>query len=66
MSRFLLLTAALSLAGPAFAASIPVSTDNFARAESDLYFSGIISRGELGKLTHERALADIAHRPSSV
>ncbi len=60
MGRFLLLTTALALAGPAFAASIPVNTDNFARAESDLYFSGIISRGELGKLTHERALADIA------
>jgi hypothetical protein len=60
MSRILLLTAALSMSGPVLAAPITVNTDNFARAESDLYFSGIISRGDLGKLTHERVLADIA------
>jgi hypothetical protein len=60
MNRFLLLTAALSLASPATAA--PVNTDNFARAESDLYFAGLVARGQLGKLTHDRTLADVANQ----
>jgi hypothetical protein len=60
MIRTLTLTAAFCLAGPAFAQ--PVNTDNFARAESDLYFSGIIAGGDLGKLNHQRTLADVLNQ----
>jgi hypothetical protein len=40
---------------------IPVTVDNFIRAESDLYFGGILkdSGGAIGKLNHRREPADI-------
>ncbi len=44
-------------AGPA--APIPVSTDNFVRAESDLYFAGIVKNGGFGKFDHTREPAPI-------
>ena len=34
---------------------VPVTVDNFVRAETDLYFS----MGEFGKLRHARTMADI-------
>jgi hypothetical protein len=40
-------------------ASVPVTPDNFPRAESDLYFSGIIKDGGLGKFVHRREPAAI-------
>lgn len=47
--------AAQSLSG----ASVPVTPDNFPRAESDLYFSGIVKDGGFGKFTHRREPAAI-------
>ena len=40
-----------------------MSSDNFARAESDLYFANTIARYGLGKLGHERAMAPIEAQP---
>jgi hypothetical protein len=40
-------------------ALVPVNADNFVRAESDLYFSGLIRDGGLGKLFHRREPASI-------
>lgn len=53
------ITAAIILAasGAAFAQSgkpIPVTPDNFVRAETDLYFGGIVKDGGLGKFFHRR------------
>ena len=41
--------------------SVPVTVDNFARAESDLYFGGIVkdSGGAIGKFNHRREPASI-------
>lgn len=39
-----------------------VSPDNFARAESDLYFSGIVNDGGVGGLLHHRELSSIDHQ----
>lgn len=68
MSRPLfLLLSSLVLAAPAgaavAAAPVPVNSDNFARAESDLYFANTIARYGLGKLGHERAMAPIDAQP---
>jgi hypothetical protein len=51
----------LALATAATADSVPVTVDNFVRAESDLYFSGILkdSAGHLGKFNHRREPASI-------
>jgi hypothetical protein len=42
----------------------PVTVDNFVRAESDLYFGGILkdSRGALGTFNHRRDVAAIDHQ----
>jgi hypothetical protein len=37
------------------AASIPVTIDTFARAETDLYFSNFVQEGGIGKFFHSRA-----------
>ncbi len=39
-----------------------VSPDNFARAESDLYFSGIVNDGGVGGFLHHRELSSIDHQ----
>ncbi len=36
------------------AKAVPVTADNFARAESDLYFSNIVKDGAFGKFVHNR------------
>ncbi|PMU08619.1 MULTISPECIES: DUF1214 domain-containing protein [unclassified Pseudomonas] len=41
------------------AAETKVNSDNFVRAESDLYFSGVAAKYGFGKLGHERAMAPI-------
>ncbi len=42
---------------------VPVSADNFVRAESDLYFGNVIKdAGGIGKLLHHRDMGDIAHQ----
>jgi hypothetical protein len=33
---------------------IPVTPDNFVRAESDMYFSGVVKNGGFGKFDHTR------------
>jgi len=43
----------------ATAAAIPVTPDNFVRAESDLYFSNIVKDGGLGKFVHRREPAAV-------
>ena len=57
--RFRLAAAALSLAAPALvhaqapaAQTVPVTAENFTRAESDLYFGNIVKDGGLGRFTH--------------
>jgi hypothetical protein len=40
-------------------ALIPVSADNFARAETDLYFGNVAKEGGLGKFEHHRVPAPI-------
>jgi hypothetical protein len=39
--------------------AIPVTVDNFIRAESDLYFSNMVKDGAFGKLVHRRTPAAI-------
>jgi hypothetical protein len=48
---------------PSFAAdTIPVTVDNFVRAESDLYFGGVIKDFGFGKIGYNRAPAPIANQ----
>ncbi|MEC5398045.1 DUF1254 domain-containing protein [Uliginosibacterium sp. H1] len=42
--------------------TVPVTIDNFARAESDLYMSNLIKEGGLGRFTHRREPASIEHQ----
>lgn len=44
--------------------TVPVTVDNFARAESDLYLAGVLkdSGGALAKFNHHREPANIAHQ----
>ena len=45
---------------PAAAAKpIPVTLDNFIRAETDMYFARVVKEGGLGKLVHSRQMADV-------
>jgi hypothetical protein len=47
--------------GPAHAQSpIPVTVDNFVRAESDLYMSNMVKEGGLGQFHHRRRSGDDA------
>jgi hypothetical protein len=39
--------------------TIPVTVDNFGRAESDMYFSGVVREGGFGKFEHTRAPAPL-------
>jgi hypothetical protein len=60
-------TALVFVAGmsPAHAQTpVPVTVDNFVRAESDLYMGGILkdSGGALGKLNHRREVASVDHQ----
>lgn len=54
------ITIAALLAGHSAAAEpVPVNSDNFVRAESDLYFSGIAANGGFGKFDHTREMAPL-------
>jgi hypothetical protein len=44
---------------PSLAAAVPVTPENFARAESDLYFGNVVKDGGFGKLSHRRQPAAI-------
>ena len=60
----LFVTVALFCAPAVYAASddkpIPVTPDNFVRAESDLFFSGVVKDGGFGKFMHRREPTPIA------
>jgi hypothetical protein len=61
MKKIILISFALCFAQAALAqTSTPVTIDNFARAESDLYFgNGVKDAGGIGKFVHKRAPAEI-------
>jgi hypothetical protein len=48
------LVAVAGLVSVAQAQTVPVTPDNFARAESDLYFGGVVKQNGFGKLLHNR------------
>ena len=53
----------VALIGQQATAAEPVTVDNFNRAESDLYFGGILKEaGALGKFHHSREPANIDHQ----
>ena len=57
--KFTLVLCALALAAPAIAQAqnaIPVTADNFNRAETDMYFALFAKRGALGRFIHLRDL----------
>ena len=39
-----------------------VTLDNFARAETDMYFGALVKAGGIGRLVHARTLTDIDHQ----
>ncbi len=41
---------------------VPVTADNFIRAESDLYFSNVVKDGGFGKFLHFRTPSPIEHQ----
>ena len=43
--------------------TIPVTADNFVRAESDLYLGGVLRDGGFGKFFHNRQPTPIDHQP---
>ncbi|WP_454564950.1 DUF1254 domain-containing protein [Pseudomonas sp. AIG] len=47
---------------PSTVAGIPVTVDNFVRAESDFYIDALAKQGGLGKLLHRREAASIEHQ----
>ena len=68
-SKLLTATAFLALAAISHAAAqsakgdtIPVTPDNFTRAESDLYFGNIVKDDGFGKFKHHRELSSIDHQ----
>ncbi|MDM0077259.1 DUF1254 domain-containing protein [Variovorax sp. J2P1-59] len=50
---------AVSLCHAAAGAAVPVTVDNFVRAESDLYITGLFKDGGIGKFLHRREPASI-------
>src|ERR1700710_418824 len=42
--------------------TVPVTVDNFVRAESDMYVAGLAKQGGIGKLLHRREPASIDHQ----
>ena len=58
MGLKMMVSAALVLAGiaaPSFAAeAVPVTVDNFVRAESDLYFNNVVQQVGVGTFHHSR------------
>ncbi|TDF83934.1 DUF1214 domain-containing protein [Pseudomonas sp. H9] len=51
--------APLCLAGHAHAAGVPVTVDNFVRAESHTFFTRVVARGGFGTLVHNRDLVPV-------
>lgn len=67
-TQILLTAASLTLAtiggalGQTATAPIPVSPDNFVRAETDMYFGNLLKDASLGKFNHTREPASIDHQ----
>ncbi|MDM0046233.1 DUF1254 domain-containing protein [Variovorax dokdonensis] len=70
-TRACLMSAALAIAGTTHAqppspqptaGALPVTVDNFVRAESDRYVGALAQQGGLGKLLHRREPASIEHQ----
>jgi hypothetical protein len=55
----ILLTFSLPALAPAQADPIPVTVDNFIRAESDLYFAAIVEKGGFGKFDTSRGVPSV-------
>lgn len=55
--------AAALVASGAAAEPIHVSTDNFIRAESDLFLSNLVAGGSFGKMRHTREMAPVDNQP---
>jgi hypothetical protein len=54
---------ALSHVLPAVAAvPVPVTIENFPRAETDRYFSDYVAKGSFGRFVHSRTMADVDHQ----
>jgi hypothetical protein len=51
-----------SATAPPSGATVPVTVDNFVRAESDMYVVALAKQGGLGKLLHRREPASIEHQ----
>lgn len=53
---------ALAQTAPAAPAAVPVTVDNFVRAETDRYIGGLAQQGGIGKFLHRREPASIDHQ----
>jgi hypothetical protein len=63
LATFTLIVGLGVVAGQQAMAAELVTVDNFARAESDLYFSGLVNdSGGIGKFSHRREPANIDHQ----
>jgi hypothetical protein len=58
---FLPLSGASSQPAPSSGA-VPVTADNFVRAETDMFFGGVVRQGGLGKFYHNREPMSIDHQ----
>ncbi|MGF6852863.1 DUF1254 domain-containing protein [Paraburkholderia sp. CI3] len=55
-------TASMALAQAPSGPSVPVTVDNYNRAQTDVYFAGAVKNAGLGKLRHGRELAPVTQR----
>jgi hypothetical protein len=58
----LAITASTALAQAPSTPSVPVTIDNYNRAQTDVYFAGIFKNAGIGKLLHGRELAAVAQQ----
>jgi len=54
-------TSSVALAQSPSGAAVPVTVDNYNRAQTDVYFGQIVKAGALGKFRHGRELAPIVN-----
>ncbi len=55
-------TSSLALAQAPSSSAVPVTVDNYIRAQSDIYFGQTVKAGAFGKFRHGRELAPIDRR----
>jgi hypothetical protein len=63
MKRLIPIALIFVLSDAAHAQTVPVTVDNFVRAESDRYFADNVKRGGLGKFRHDREIASVDSQP---